>query len=127
MSKSKRDRLWLAKVNAVDRMMSGATVDPEHEPVRWVDCRATGCRERLAEIRYERDDVIAFEVRAPVHDEDGVNVLERSAKADQPPRIARASGAVEIFRCPRCGRDTRVDLASLRAVRAALANRGGAV
>jgi len=110
--------LWQAKANQVDRMLNKAVSGP----VQWVDCHA--CRERLAEIRYEPDAVIAFEVMAPVRVEDGttfVVVLERQPKPDQPMRVVRPPGPVAAFRCPTCSRDTTVNIAKLSAVSSGIA------
>ncbi len=124
VSASKRRRCLGSKANAVVRQLAGATIGP----VRWVDCHATsrrdqraamltGCRERLAEIRYEPADVIAFEVLAPVRYDGDVIVLAEPAKAGHPAAVIRPLGTTATFRCPRCGNDTRVNLTQLARVR----------
>jgi hypothetical protein len=98
-------------------------VGAEQGPVRFVDCWATtrtgrnaalkGCRERLAAIRYEPGGVLVFEVRAPVHVDAGVIVLERPADLSHPVTVIRPRGVRVAFRCAGCGGLTNLNVKAL--------------
>ncbi len=120
-SASKRARMLHALVGQVAPTLPGATPAIP----RFVDCRGTtrrdrcrtaltGCRERLAEIRVEANATIAFVVLAPIHDDNGAWVLERTAQPGHPETIVRPPGRRATFRCARCGKATTVNLVELR-------------
>ncbi len=93
----------------VRRAQVGGVVGP------FVRCANPGCPEQLARVIYTRAG-IEFEVWAPLHDEDGVLVLERPSKRPTDIsefRVVRPTGARQPFRCARCGSITTVVLAAL--------------
>lgn len=118
-SASKRRRMMQSMVS---RLQPPPATPPAVPP--FVKCQGTtrrdprasvltGCRETLAEIRVDAAS-IAFVVLAPIHDEGGVWVLERTAQPGHPEQIVHDAGRRVAFRCARCAKVTLVDMVKLR-------------